>query len=114
MTQIIRTAIVTGVLAISLISAASAQTQDETPAVTPNEQAIVPEQQQETQSQTSTVNIVSDEKPEQHSTAGTSYGRTEVLRIYSGRQDGNNVIRTKEVPLPESSTTATRNEYEPH
>lgn len=114
MTQIIRTAIATGVLGISLITTASAQTQDETPAATANEQTIAPEQHQETQSQTSTVNIVSDEKTTQQSTASSNYGRTEVLRIYSGRQDGNNVIRTKEVPLPESSTTATRSEYEPH
>ena len=114
MTQIIRTAIVTGILGVSLITAASAQTQEETPTVTTNEQTTAPEQKPETQSQTSTVNIVSDEKPSGQPTAASSYGRTEVLRIYSGRQDGNNVIRTKEVPLPESSTTATRSDYEPH
>ncbi len=32
----------------------------------------------------------------------TSNSNTETIRLYSGNQEGNNIIRTIEVPLPQS------------
>jgi len=42
--------------------------------------------------------------------------QTETIRIYSGRQDGNNIVRKVEVPLPEGSPASSFSyrEYQPH
>jgi len=40
--------------------------------------------------------------------------QTEPINVYSGRQEGNNVIRTIQVPLPDGSGTFSMRTYEPH
>ncbi len=46
---------------------------------------------------------------------GDSYTetRTETIRVYSGRQEGNNMVRTIEVPLPEGAGSFSYREYQP-
>jgi hypothetical protein len=49
-----------------------------------------------------TFNLVEDENAQENGAAGwRSYENTEDRRIYSGSHDGNNVIKTIEVKLPE-------------
>jgi uncharacterized protein YxeA len=43
-----------------------------------------------------------------------SYRPTEKIHIYSGRHDGNNVIRTVEVPLPDNNNNRSSGVYIPH
>jgi hypothetical protein len=43
----------------------------------------------------------------------TSYRPTEKIRVYSGRHEGNNVIKTVEVPLPANSLSRS-GDYVPH
>jgi hypothetical protein len=46
-------------------------------------------------------------------TTSSNYKPIESIRIYSGKHDGNNVIRKIEVPLPENST-GNSGVYTPH
>jgi hypothetical protein len=52
-----------------------------------------------------------------YSESGSSYAQqTETIRIYSGRHEGNNTVRTIQVALPEGSPSGgfSYREYEPH
>jgi hypothetical protein len=46
---------------------------------------------------------------------GYGYGQeTETINIYSGKHDGNNVVRTVEVKLPDGTGSFSYREYQPH
>ncbi|GEM_PF-2799873 len=60
-----------------------------------------------------------DAPVEETGSVSSSYGRyeaTEEIRIYSGKQDGNNVVRTVQVKLPDGSPSSSFSyrEYQPH
>ena len=40
--------------------------------------------------------------------------QTETIHIYSGKQEGNNVVKTVQVPLPDGSGNFSYREYQPH
>jgi hypothetical protein len=60
--------------------------------------------------------VIADTLPTTSGAQNSSYfsgtgGETETIHVYSGSQDGNNIIRTYEVPLPPDSP---RRNYKPY
>jgi Na+/H+-translocating membrane pyrophosphatase len=82
--------------------------QQDTSAVQPYQET---QQQDSTMQQSVTISEPSVTKTTENTSA--NYRPTEKIRIYSGRHEGNNVIKTVEIPLPANSLSRS-GDYVPH